>query len=593
MEPGEQKNVDRYDPSEHKRDTIVKLGKRMVELQSLRDQVSPHFQGRSLVRYIDDSVKRWNGIIPPRDNLSLSWESRVFNNFTRNTCLSFLSKVAMKRPTARFVATNKSGFQDTLRAHILEKGIEYTRNKEDGNRKFFYAALECVTKGTVVVYEGYKKVERKVEEIEKFDFVTGEYKAKSKTILDYNDCFQDVCALEDIFFGNTWDPDVQDQPDMVWRRLYTKSSFFEEWGKYPDTKYVKPGAYSYFTDTNPYYKQRMMDQMGKDLIEVLAWYKKSKDRLIIVANGILIYEGPFPFHHKMYPFAVSIFEPFDANCIYGKSLPDKIASDQDIINTFWNMMINQTKLSIYKPVLNQDRDPLDEYILQSGRQIQVKSVDDIKILDIPGPDASAIEMLNMAVRFANDNSGNLMQGVAATQASGKGKVTARQAAQIQEQMLQMIGVNVAMFENLEVQELRLRSRNFLQFYTVPEKNEAITGEKDAMNNFIRVMRVDNTELSDGTHGTSVLKIAKKKDLPPNIPGQPNAADIEEEVAAMQGENIEVHIVTPEYIRDQIAMRGPKIWYLLLFFYAQPQIFPNSYISHYWIVNSQIVTRKNA
>jgi hypothetical protein len=535
-----------YEPSEKDRDTISRLYNRLQEMVQMRNKSYSYFNNRSLTSYIDESIKRWNSFIPPRGDLEQDWQARVFNSFTRNVCISLLSRIAMTRPRSRFVATNKDGFQDTLRAHILEKGLEYTYNKENGDWKFFLAALEMVTKGTVVVYEGYKKVKRKVKEIKKFDPVTGAVDYTEKTILDYNDCYQEIVPLEEIYFGNLWINDIQQMPDIIWKRVMMNESFKEDFKKYPNAKYVKPGTFATVVETIPYYKQKEYFQLDRKSVEVVQWYNKWKDELIITANGVLLYDGPIPFHHKSYPFASAIFEPFAVDFIYGRSLPDKVSSDQDVINTLWNMMLDQGYLSIYKPTLTDDPDYIDEYPLQPGRMFPVSDINKYRVLsELTGPDPSHFQMLEMAIKFANDNSGNILGGGMSTP-SAKGKMTARQAQILQDQMMQALGLNTRMLENLEIQSKRLRAKNFLQFYTVPEKVEAITGEKDAIkNNFVRVLRIDDTELTDGTHGTAVIKIVdKEKNLP-----SPEDLDLEEEVAAVQGQNVEVHAITPDYIRN--------------------------------------------
>lgn len=534
-----------YNPSDIDKETINKLYDRLQSVVQMRNKSYSYFNNRSLTSYIDESMKRWNGFIPPKDDLSLDWQSHVFNNLTRNACISLLSKIAMQRPKARFIATNSDGFQDTLRAHILEKAIEYTRQRENGDWKFFQVALECITKGTVVAYEGYRKIKRKVREIKKYDPITGKVEYEEKEIIDFDDCFQEVIPLEEIYFGNLWVSDIQQQPDIIWKHVVMKQAFFDEYKKYPNSKYVKAGTYAIVVETIPYYKQKEYFQLDKNSVEIIQWYNKSKDRLVVTANGVLLYDGPIPFAHKRYPFAHTIFEPFAIDFIYGRSLPDKMSSDQDIVNTLWNMMIDQSVLSIYKPTLTDDPDYIEEYPLQPGRMFPVSDINKYRVMnELTGPDASHFQILQMALKFSNDNSGNLLGGGGAF-AQQKGNPKARQMQIQEEQMRQVLGLNTKMLENFDIQATTIRAKNFLQFYTNGEKVHAMTGEKDAMSKFTRVLRIESTELSDGTHGTAILKMVDKAK---NLPSQ-DALNTEEEVASMQGENIEVHAITADYIRN--------------------------------------------
>src|SRR5260221_12571691 len=103
-----------YDPSEEKKHTISKVYDRLQSLAQMRNKVQPYFNGRGLTTYVDELMNRWNGILPPRSDLAMEGDSQIFNGFTRNVVLAFLSKAAMTPPRARFVASNKDGFQDTL-----------------------------------------------------------------------------------------------------------------------------------------------------------------------------------------------------------------------------------------------------------------------------------------------------------------------------------------------------------------------------------------------------------------------------------------------------------------------------------------------
>lgn len=531
-----------YDPSDAKRKTIDHVIDRKSKMEYQRNKKHNYFNDRSLLPYIDDSVKRWNGYIPPRDDLTMDWQSRVFQNFTRNVVIGFLSKAALNRPKSRFVATNKEGYEDVQRAHVLSKINEYTRNKENGDWKFLMSALECVTKGTVVVYEGFKKTKRKVKEVISFDPITGAVKYEEKTILDYNDCFQQIVPLEEFYIGNVWEPDLHNQPDVIWKQIIKKAEAQEEFAKYPDWKYVVPGAFTSVDENQSFFRNKVSSDLEVDQVEVIRYYNRMKDQYSILANGILLYDGPIPFTHKDYPFAKTVYEPFAVDFFYGKSLPNKIETDQDIINTLWNMGLDQNFLSIHKPILTDDDDESEETILVPGLIKKVTDINKYRVMsELTGPDRSYFEMLNFAFKTAQDNSGNVIGGGQAYNPKG-GTVTARQAMMQQEQAQQVMGLSAKYLEKLEHDATILRCKNILQFYTIPEKNEAITGTPDAMGGFHRTIRVDDTELSDGTYGSTVIKMGDE---------QPTSEElsIQEEMAKMQGQNVEIFSITPDYIRN--------------------------------------------
>lgn len=533
-----------YDPSESAREAINTIYDRQFRMQQTVSRNYSYFNDRNLISYIDDSTKRWNGYIPPRDDLVMDWQARVFNNFTRNVTIAFLSKVALQKPKAKIIATNKEGSEDSLRAHILSKMFEYTKNLENGNMKFFNASLECVTKGTIVAYEGYKKVKRKIREIKQYDPLTGQYKTEEKEILDYNDCYQQIIPLEDLYVANIWTPDIQQQPDIIWRSLVRKSEAEEEFRKYPGWKYVLPGAYTTIIEQTSFYKNKKID-LEIDQVEILRYFNRLKDQMRILANGVLLYDGPIPFNHKKYPFAKTVFEPMAIDFFYGKSLPAKIESDQDVINTLWNMMLDQSYLSIFKPILTDDPDEVEDTVLVPGLIQKVGDINKYRVLnELQGPDNTHFNMLQMAMNFAKDNSGSMLGGGPTFSPKG-GKVTARQAMMQEEQARQILGLNVKLLESFERDATELRCKNILQFSTLPEKIEDITGQGGFKQLFTKTIRVDDTELSDGTYGTAIVKMGQsEQELP-----QENDIAVEEEMASLQGNNTEIIAITAEYIRN--------------------------------------------
>lgn len=532
-----------YEQSEKDQKTLNLVYDRVWKMVQIRNKAYRYFNDRNLVQYVDDSTKRWNGYIPPRDDLTMDWQTRIFNNFTRNFVISYLSQVAMKRPQAKFVATDEQGYMDMKRSHIVEKLVEYSHRREDGDWKFLMAALECVTKGTVIKYEGYKKIKRKIKEIQKVDLSTGEVDFKTKEIWDYNDPYSEVVPIEDFYVSDIFQPDIQFQPYVALKRVIKISQAEFEFSRYKKWNQVQAGSYSAYMESTSFFRDKIQQDLNVDQVEVVDMYERLEDRRVLCVNGIVLYDGPIPFHHKEYPFAKAINEPFSSDFFYGKSLPDKISREQDIVNTLWQMMLDQGLLSIYKPVLSSDPDSDGEDIVEvPGLIKKVADVNAYRVLnEFTGPDQSSFNLLNLAMRFAGDNAGNPLGGGGSEGPRG-GKITARQALLVEEQTRKVLNLNSRLLEKMETDANRLRAKTLLQFYT-SQKVADVTGLNKEQ--FIRRIRIDDSKLSDGTHGTTIVKIASKKSA---LPMQEDVA-IEEEMAELQNKNVEVFVITQDYIRN--------------------------------------------
>lgn len=536
-----------FEPTESEHEAILEVYLAFQSMQKIRDKSYYYFNGsRNLIEFIDDSAKRFNGYIPPRDDLTMDWQARCFVNITRDLTISFLSKVALTRPRAKFKATDTNGYQDTMRAHILEKLYDYSQAKELGDSKFFFSALEATTKGTVIAYEGYRKIKRKVQEMSKYDPTTGKFTAEEKTIVDYDDCYKEIVPLEDFYISDIFQPDIQLQDKVIWRSVMKKSAAQTEFSKFKNWDSVKPGSYATNQEQSPFFKNQNYNDLDADQVEILRYYQKSKDKHVILANGIPIYIGAFPFRHKRLPFARGIFEPFSTDFFYGNSLPNKIATQQDVLNTLWNMGLDQTWLNISKPIFTSDpdADEAQDIVIQPGRINKVTDINAWKTFDFGALDSSFFNMLNLSQKFTSDNAGNPSGGGGAQTQRG-GKVTARQAMLKEEEARQVLGLSAKMLENYDCECANLRVKNILQFYPLSKIEDLGGDPMEYKKLFSRVIRLPDTELTDGTYGTTVVKIAKNKQA------LPTEQDIttEEEMGKLQGSNVEIFAVTPDYIRN--------------------------------------------
>lgn len=519
---------------------------RMVKMRSRNYN---YFGGnRDLVAFVDDSDKRFNGYIPPRDDLQMDWQARVFLNFTQQQVVTYLAKTALNRLKPKITATNTEGFFDLKKGHALEKTYDYIQNRQDGKMKFFWSSLEAVVKGTTISYIGYKKTKRKVKEIRKYDPLTGIIDASEREIIDYDDVWQETVPLNDFFVENIFQPNVQDQPSVVWRSIAHINEAQSEFRKYKNWSKVKAGTFPTAIERLPFFKDNIYSTLAPDQVEILRLFCKRDDRHLIIVNGVVLYDGPFPFKHKMYPFTKAIYEPFGSQFFYGNSLPNKIATQQDVLNTLWNMGLDQQFMAIFKPILTDDPDEVEDTVLVPGLIRKVGDINKYRVMnELQGPDASFFNMLQMAQKFIQEGSGQIPGGGSASSASGAA-VTARQAMMLEERSRELLGLNSWMFEHYEADTCLLTLKTALQFMSQSSKVMFMAGN-EAVNTweqkFVKVMRVDDTELSDGSYGATVIRVAKSEKVLPT----PGELDIEEEAAEMQGQNLEIVAVTADYIRN--------------------------------------------
>jgi hypothetical protein len=463
-----------------------------------------YFQGNNLFDTIDDWTKRWNGYIPPMNPLLDQTQSTIFVNFTRNAIISYLSRVAMSPVKAHIVSVNKkSGLSSQKFANVLEDLNTFSLNNENGNKKFIQAALECATKGTVVVYEGYLKEEQKTEIPTSWNAVTGKVEYKKDTRVIFDDCFQEVVPLEDFFITNAFQSDVQKQPKIIWRKITSYSEAKEEFEHYTNFDCVKPGGYVVAPAMDTFYRDNATLQ--KDQVEILRYYCRGKNKHIILLNGVVMYSGPIPFKDGKYPFAKAVNEPFANDFFWGSGHPNKYMGEQDLINTFINVMADKNINSLLPTGLSSDLDDLiEDDTLEIGKFRKVGDIDKWKFLESPQVNGGEISMFQQVLGLANESAA---MNVGNAYSPKGGKLQSRQILLKQQEQMQKLSFNMQFLEDLERDRTQLRISHILQFYSIP-KMQKITGKsgKEIEKMTFRDIQLSDVKLSDGRKGTKIIKL---------------------------------------------------------------------------------------
>lgn len=470
-----------------------------------------YFNGDSLMDKIDDWQKRWNGFIPEQNPLLDATQSQIFLNYTRNAVIGYLVKVALTVARPKIVATNKKlNIQSTKFAEFLSDANHFSLNAENADSKFFAVALETAVKGTCLVYEGYMKQEQMMETPVKYDQTTGKVVTKKQKRVIYDDCYQKIHPVEDFLIANPYEPDLQKQSWILPRQITTYNEAKDEFGHYPNFKYVKGGNYTLTAEVTTFYRNDLILELSKEQVEILRYYNRSKNKFIVLINGVPIYNGVIPFRDGKYPYAKYIHEPAGNDFFWGLGLPNKIMGEQDLKNMLFNMMVDKTQGSLLPFGLTSDLDDLiEDEVLAPNKIRKVGDVNKWKFDTLPGVNAGEVQMLELTGKELDDNSNNPSAAGSASSPKG-GKLAARQVLMKQQELMQKLGFSTSYLEDGERDRTELRVSHILQFYSIP-KLEKVTGVKgkDQEKLVYRDLVLNNTKLSNGKIGNKVIKLTDK------------------------------------------------------------------------------------
>ena len=547
--------VKEYKQSDKEQSVVESVFYKFRHTSDDRNRNFAYFDGLNLVDYINDSVIRFTTNIDERDGLE-DWQARVNNPMTRNKVIATLGKVISTLPIAEF---KSRGDEDIRKGLVLTTMYEYIEDQEEYNEVMTHLLLEAIVKGTAVGYEGVIRDKYKCREVEGVgdDIKVSEY-TNEETKFPTT-----IVPLEDFYPSSVSIRTIKEMPYCFWRSVIPYSQFCQDYKMYSKYEYVVP-KFSLVSDATteflPFYWDKISQDVTEGNVEIIRYYDKENDEFVITANGIWLNPintkeseeiSPMPFNHKELPFFDIKFDIF-GDWFYGKSMPDKLKSMQDVLNVLTNMLLDQSFLTIFPPILTNGSDSIEDDYLRPGRRTPIDTQgqslnESFMKLDLGTPSGWHQYILDYTQKIMEQSS---LDQIASGQAGVGGRTTAQEVNTAANALAQTLGV-FGNFVNYGIKrKAALKGANILQFST-DTKNPLIVkmlgkeGAENAMKYF-NVIKMEDTYLSDGRRGTKVIEMYEdKKDMPNKATLQARSALTEVDT----GKPHEIVAFPPEYIRN--------------------------------------------
>ena len=375
-----------YQPTEAEQKKVSRVYVSIRDMMDVAKKQYPEFNVRTLRQYVDDNEKRVNSYVETKEAQNKDdWQSNVALPTIRDKMKRIIAGFALSVPELKISAKTNAGEIDAAsvdRADIAHKLIKASYEEtQNPIIDHFWESWTCGLHGTIVEYEGYLKTKVKQKFVKSFDLETGKIEVNEREVHVDDKCISYIVPLTELLFPTYYINDIQEMPEMAWVRYYEEDLFHYEFGKYKGAQNVKKS-----TGINPdvqtfYYQQdwSKRERAGKEKIEVIRYYNRVRDEYMIIANGVLLVDAPLLWEinkKKAYPFAKTILEPFaNYNFFFGKGMADILMGQYDLLNTYFNTVIDKGFMSLKPPTLigrvNQDSFDLEYEIMQDGTNIYV------------------------------------------------------------------------------------------------------------------------------------------------------------------------------------------------------------------------------
>ncbi len=451
-----------WQPSKKDMDTIKFMLEKFDYCKRLRDKRYPLLGDRTPKQYWDEQEKRFVAFAPPKDVSEEDWQANVVMGITRNAVLAQIAKTGMRVPECHIQDWTKNGFMDTERSRIWQNAYRWSLRRENADAFQQFISLGLYVRGNACLYEGFEDKEVDVEIVEEIDQETGELKTKDETIGRWGPKRQ-IVPLDEMYYPNFFKNNLKEQVYDIWARNEDYDSLELEFGGYPNWQHVKPGVWSTPQIDDPFFRQRTL--LGKRHCFVMRFYgnpmEGGPDRQIVMLNGVPVIDGPLRFNHKRPPFSWTLNEPFSDAFMLGCGVPFKMMDQQDSGDALVNMGLDKQAISMQKPVMTDDPDVRIDNYLYPGAIMKFTKGSTYEMAPIEGVTQGEFNFMQMVFSQAKEFSGAFGGGSGATQRGGK--ITARQAMMMEEEVKRQLGISMSNQESLERDLCIQRISNLRQF----------------------------------------------------------------------------------------------------------------------------------
>jgi len=408
-----------------------------------------------------------------------AWRSRAVRPIVRNKCMSIAAHATARLIFPKVFAYNEQADEQQNAAQVMEDLMEWSGDVSNYPYVALMRVITALASPASIGYTEYGEVTRTVKTERNPDGTWKEERIRDESY----PCFMDeVVPVTQLYIQNFFEPDIQKQGWLIWRKVYAFSEAENKYnGIYDNFQYVRPGVQTIYDDANRTFYYVYDPNMRQEDVEEVIYWNKNLDLKIIMVNRVMLtpHDNPNPRHDKLYPFDKFGYEPIHNRFFYYKSLAFKLQQDANVINTLYQMVIDKTYLSIFPPMVALgDEIIASDVIVPGAVTTMAAGVNaDLKAINPGNPNAlkdgiSSIQLVEDSIdQTSADNQQAGQPGANGSQTAYEISVLEQNANTVLGLFLQMIAKHVRDFG-------KLRLGDILQYLTMPDVVE-LEGKDDA------------------------------------------------------------------------------------------------------------------
>lgn len=439
--------------------STVNLYTPRVEFNDLSVITRDQYDAMSFNTYQPNNGDAWEG--QPQS----AWRSRAIRPVVRNKCMSIAAHATVRLIFPKVFAYNEESEEQEDAAKVMEDLMEWSGDVSNYPHTALMRVITALSSPASIGYTEYGEVTRYVKTEKNDDGTWKEERIRDEAY----PCFMDaVVPVTQFYIENIFEPDLQKQGFVIWRKVISFSEAQAKYnGVYENFKYVRPGVQTIYDDANRQFYYVYDPNMRQEDVEELTYWNKNLDLKIIMVNRVMLtdHNNPNPRKDKLFPFDKFYYEPINNRFFYGKSLAFKLQHDADIVNTLYQMVIDGTYLSIFKPMVNVGGEIIASDVIVPGAVTTLSDPNaDLRAINVGSDLKAGLETLAVVEESINESSQEPLQ-----QGEGEpGGTTAYEISRLEANANTVLGLFLQMIAKHVKDFGKLRLGDILQYLTVPD-----------------------------------------------------------------------------------------------------------------------------
>jgi hypothetical protein len=434
-----------------------------------------------------------------------AWRSRAIRPVVRNKAMSIAAHATARLIFPKVFAYDEQSNEQQDAARVMEDLMEWSGEVSNYPFTALMRVITALVSPASIGYTEYGEVTRTVKRERGADGKWVEERVRDESY----PCFMDeVVPVNQLYIQNFFEPDIQKQGWLIWRKVYSYSEAQIKYnGVYDNFKYIRPGVQTIFDDANRTFYYVYDPNMRAEDVEEIVYWNKNLDLKIIMVNRVMLTEcdNPNPRQDKLYPFDKFGYEPIHNRFFYYKSLAFKLQQDANVVNTLYQMVIDGTYLSIFKPMVNVGGEIIASDVIVPGAVTTLSDPNaDLRAINVGSDLKAGLETLSVVEKSINESSQEPLQSGVADNTPG---TTAFEISRLEQNANTVLGLFLQMIAKHVRDYGKLRMGDILQYLTAPEVVQ-IEGSEDAE----LVYKTFFLKGNDATGGKN-KKIELDKELP--------------------------------------------------------------------------------